>query len=353
MKKLLYGLLGVFFLFAKVAAVEIKASAPSVYVVKEGDTLWQIAGLYLEKPWHWPFLWQQNSQIKNPHLIYPGDKLTLTRDADGKLGLQMSRNKKRQLTLSPQAKKTLKSPEPVPLMPWSSIKMHVRDDLIMQQEEYQSYPYLLGDQDGAVRFAHTDLVLGKQSASEATLFHVVRLRDEIVNADGESLGFFVKSVAKAQRIPSDIDTETLVKILDANLEVKPGDRLVPMAPMTTDKNMRLQPALTQRGTILASLQDRALLGKYDTVVVDLGALEVSAGVVMGIYLQGPAILDAQPLRYESSAKDTITFFDDDRIEQPALKVGELLIFKTFEQVSYAVITASTNVIRVGAVAAKP
>src|SRR6476469_10212048 len=62
---------------AYAAAVEVRGDHPDTYVVKRGDTLWDIAGRFLQKPWLWPEIWQANPQVKNPHLIYPGDVLSL------------------------------------------------------------------------------------------------------------------------------------------------------------------------------------------------------------------------------------------------------------------------------------
>ncbi|MBI3187228.1 MAG: LysM peptidoglycan-binding domain-containing protein, partial [Gammaproteobacteria bacterium] len=58
--------------------IKIRPDYPREYVVKKGDTLWGIASRFLEDPWYWPEIWYRNPQLENPHLIYPGDMLSLT-----------------------------------------------------------------------------------------------------------------------------------------------------------------------------------------------------------------------------------------------------------------------------------
>ena len=79
---------------------------PKQYIVKKGDTLWDISGVYLDEPWQWPDLWQMNPQIANPHLIYPGDALTLIYDKDGNPRLVKNARYKK---LSPEGRITPKA----------------------------------------------------------------------------------------------------------------------------------------------------------------------------------------------------------------------------------------------------
>lgn len=336
------------------AAVVIKQTAPKVYVVKEGDTLWQIAGKYLDKPWNWPLLWQKNEHIHNPHLIFPGDRIVLVEHADGSRSVNLERTAKRSVTLSPKAHKELKNPTPIPTISWPLIETHIRNDLVMEADTYNAQPHLLGDQNGAVRFAQTDVVLGTKGGFTTENFQIVRLHNELFSRSGESLGVLVKHIASAKLIPADLQDEILVHITQASAEIKRGDRLLPLENGRVSETLEMQAATTQTGEIILSLKDRALMGKYDTVVLDMGLADVKRGTVMGIYLQGPDIINIEPPTY---ASDTTylnsAFAGSDRIKQPALKVGELVIFNVFEKVSYGLITSSTNVIRTGAIVAKP
>ena len=79
----------------------LKQQHPDRYIVKKGDTLWDIAGMFLNKPWLWPEIWQINPQVANPHLIYPGDELELIY-LDGKPRLRM---KAGVLRLSPRVRR--------------------------------------------------------------------------------------------------------------------------------------------------------------------------------------------------------------------------------------------------------
>ena len=99
---------------------------------------------------------------------------------------------------------------------------------------------------------------------------------------------------------------------------------------------------------------RKACSKYDVVIVDLGEEEIEPGTVMGIYQQGPLIIDGEEPKYSTDSKVVVSVFDDgSTVHQPALKVGELVIFSTFTNASYGIITRASDMVRTGNIVAQP
>ncbi|NCP66589.1 MAG: LysM peptidoglycan-binding domain-containing protein [Paraglaciecola sp.] len=334
--------------------ITIKADAPQKYVVQKGDTLWDISRMYLDKPWLWPELWRTNTHIQNPHLIYPGDELNLIKNAQGDLVLSLVRETaKAEIKLTPQGTKTEKTPTAIPALPWSTIKPFIENDQIMQTMEYNGLPQILGNQDGAVMFATSNITLSKATWSASGDLRVLRKQNDIFDMNGNFVGVQVRHVADAKVIDSSLDKQSLIKIEQASYEVKRGDKLAP-----TEENqptvIELSAADTQRGFIIDDLEQHSLLGKFNVVIIDLGANAVSLGTVMGIYAQGPAIIDEEQPKYVGENNALASAFSlNENIIQPALKVGELVVFKVFDKASYALITRSSTVISRGAIVANP
>jgi hypothetical protein len=335
-------------------SILVKNTAPEVYVVKKGDTLWDISNMYLDKPWQWPQLWRTNIHITNPHLIYPGDELRLVKNKKGEIVLDVVREvSKSQIKLSPEGVKSLKTPAAIPALPWSVIKPYIENEMIMSQQAYDRHPYILGDQEGAVRFTTDSLVLGKAARRSKEDLNIVRKQNELYDMDGNFIGLQIRHLAKAKLVDADIGKQKLLKILHAKLEVKRGDKIIPAVTNQQDE-IQLTAAEGQTGYIIDDLEQHNLLGKYNVVVLDVGADQVSAGTIMGIYSQGPRIIDGKQPKYEGETDMIRSAFNQgDEIAQPALKVGEVVVFKTFDTASYALITKSAKVIKRGMIVAKP
>lgn len=335
-------------------SILVKDTAPEVYVVEKGDTLWGISNMYLDKPWQWPELWRTNIHITNPHLIYPGDELRLVRNENGETVLEVSRESvKREMKLSPEGAKSLKAQNAIPALPWSVIKPYIENEMIMSQQFYDRYPYILGDQEGAVRFATDNLVLGKAARRSKENLSIVRKQNELFDMDGNFIGLQVRHLASAKLVDADLGNQALIKILETKLEVKRGDKIIPAVTSEPD-DILLVAAQEQSGYIIDDLEQHNLLGKYNVVVLDIGSDQVTAGTIMGIYSQGPRIVDGNKPKYEGETDMIRSAFNmGDEISQPALKVGEVIVFRTFDTASYALITKSAKVIKRGMIVAKP
>ena len=332
-------------------ALQLKDTAPETYTVKRGDTLWAIANIFLNEPWLWPELWRTNTQIENPHLIYPGDVIVVGY-IDGQPILSVKRDKP-SYKLSPSTDKRLK-PKPVDVLSWTTISPFIKQHMLLDEESYQALPKLLGNQDGNVRFAADDFVLSQQQFSTDDQYRVIRKHATIKNLDGEILGVQVTHVSTASLVEKgQADDTMLLFIDDANQEAKRGDKLM-AGGFKQPQSFELVPAKSQRGAVVGDLHDHDLLGKYDVVILDLGAADVLPGTVLGVYAQGPAIIDEESPRYvdEPGIKTSGEWFID-TVSQPALKVGEVVVFKTFDAASYGLITRANKGIKRGFIVAKP
>ena len=351
-RKLQQWLLAIFLLPVSLvhAAVTLKDTAPQTYTVKKDDTLWDIANLFLEQPWLWPQLWRTNTQIVNPHLIYPGDVLRI-KMVNGQPVLELAQEKKR-LTLGPTTVKQTKA-APINTLPWTAIAPYINYNEIIDEENYEILPHLLGNQNGDIRFISEDLVLSRSYGRPSDQFRVVRKQSTITNLDGEILGIQIHHIANARMVESSIPTQWLVRVDNSNLEARRGDRLY-AGDFSAAQDMVLQPATEQRGRVVGNLHQHQLLGKNDVVVLDIGSQDISPGTVMGLYSQGPDIIDGAEPAYASEANAIRSAFQDgSTVTQPALKIGELVIFKTFEKASYGIITRARGLVKNGDIVANP
>ncbi|MBT8132348.1 MAG: LysM peptidoglycan-binding domain-containing protein, partial [Gammaproteobacteria bacterium] len=121
-------------------AVPIKPGAPERYTVVRGDTLWDISGLYLDDPWLWPEIWHVNPQIENPHLIYPGDILSLVW-VDGRPQLRLERDPvSADVRLSPQPRYQSLD-EAITTIPYDVIASFLSKPRLLDKKTIKNAPY--------------------------------------------------------------------------------------------------------------------------------------------------------------------------------------------------------------------
>ena len=140
------------FVSAQSGGPELNPAHPDEYVVKKGDTLWDISGRFLRDPWYWPEIWQVNQQIENPHLIFPGDILTLVY-IDGQPRLQLNRGSTMtsgdSARLSPQIR-SQSLEDAIPTIPFSVIEAFLTGGRVIDTDEAEALPHIVALRDGLV-----------------------------------------------------------------------------------------------------------------------------------------------------------------------------------------------------------
>jgi hypothetical protein len=343
-------------------AVELRSDHPDTYVVQRGDTLWDIAARFLKQPWLWPEIWQANPQIANPHLIYPGDRISLAY-LGGRPQLNVTR-------LSPQVRRT--PLDPIPTIPLSEIEGFLRQVHVLDEDTYRSLPYVIGLEEGRLRVSAGEVayVRGADFAP-GQAFAVVRpsvrfavhphpatgfprlKRDAWTAKDGlqpqtsgiqwayyaasdngfDVLGYEVLQVATGQ-ITRGGDPATL--LIDAEgREVRVGDLLMPVDPQPFDLTFHPRPprSLPAHFRILAHTDRLHFGGRRDVVALSAGAREgIENGQVFAIYHPGDVVRDE--IRHRPRI---VANLPRNQVALPDEFVGHVMVFRTFDKVSYGLI----------------
>ena len=308
---------------------QLRADAPLRYVVKKGDTLWDIAGYYLRDPWYWPQLWYANPDIANPHLIYPGDVLILTRDADGNFQLRRAGTK----VLSPRIRES--SLESIVTIPMDAIRPFITGPRLVSAEELADAPYI-------VSFIDEHLVGGKGTVSYVRgvdnqgpadgRFSLVRDAGPYKDPDtGEIIGQQAVPVGEIQIIePGPVAKAQITK---SYREALVADRLLPLE--TEDLVRDFYPHAPERaveGRIISVYDGVSAIGQYQVVTLSVGRNDgIERGHVLDIFEAGRVVLD--PVK-------------GGQVRLPELKSGELLVFKTDARVSFAVIMRAERAVHI-------
>jgi hypothetical protein len=350
-----------------VAAVELRDDHPDTYVVQKGDTLWDIAARFLNEPWLWPEIWQANPQVENPHLIYPGDVLSLAYLGDrGPV-----------VRLSPSARRTGK---PVDALPLSEIEPFLRKAHVLDPDAYKSMPYIVGLEESRLRSAEGQLIYVRNGQfapgqtwaivrpTLAFSSHVHRrsrgpeLKREPWNSttgrEGRSegfewayhvpeshpryvLGYEVIEVTQAV-VTREGDPATLL-ITPGGREAKVGDLLMPYDPQPYDLTFypRAMDAIPADMRILAQTDRLLYGGPRDVVALSAGAADgVENGHVFAIYRPGDLVEDRVAIKQPINRK-----LRKNKVQLPDEFVGHVMVFRTFDRVSYGLIMDGVRAVR--------
>jgi len=339
-------------LFALADKLILTKHAPKTYIVKKGDTLWDISALFLKRPWLWPKLWRYNPDITNPHLIYPGDKLNLVFDKQGQPMLVKS---KPVLKWSPSIRKTLKDLTPISTISLSVIAPFLKYENVLTQQQIDSSPYVLGSDEGYKSsiedfklYINSDLVLGHKYA--------IYSKGEAINdtKSGDLIGYYVKLAGTgtvthtgdmAHKKPSTLLVD------DIKQEIRSGFLVLPVNEnqmYPSYYKMQAAPS-TINGTIIRTSSNLREFGKYDVVMIDKGRQDaIALGDILAVKRKSPGVVETTdgPVYQEDTSRwNRMASADGSDYVMPEETLGRMMIFKVYDKVSMALILSSIKPLR--------
>jgi hypothetical protein len=309
---------------------------PERYIVQKGDTLWDISKRFLRDPWLWPELWYRNPDIGNPHLIYPGDVISLVYvDGQPRLTVQTPDRVGETVKLSPRVREQ-SIETAIPTIPLEAIRPFLTETRIVEEGLLDRAPYVLAGADERVMSSASDKVyvrgLGAQPLKSYTLVRKGDVfRDPVTK---QILGREARHVGDVTTV-SGGDPAT-VRVLSTNREILAGDRVLPPTDDSFGGNFFPKaPNVDVDGRIIAVLDGVSQIGQYSVVALNLGKnhnLEV--GDVLAVYKAGGVV------------RDTIGGEGGETVKLPDERAGELIVFRTFDGMSLGLIMEATRAMHV-------
>jgi len=309
--------------------VPLAEGHPNEYVVQVGDTLWDIAGTFLRDPWFWPEIWYVNPDIVNPHLIYPGDVLGLVY-IDGQARITNVRGSA--YRLSPQARVTPLS-ETINSIPYESVAAFLSTGVILEKEEADALPYIVDIKgEHLVAAAGNEIYArGLTADMPGTRFNVIHIGDPLTDPDDNRLIGYQGLLVGEGRLSRGGDPAT-VALTDTAREALKGDRLIPDSVDVPLNFFPRSPSNEIEGRIISVVNGVTQIGQYQVVVINRGTNNgLSVGDVLSVLQTGEVVPD----RVKGGT-----------VKLPDEQSGTVMIFKTYDRISYGLVMEATQALHV-------
>jgi hypothetical protein len=366
-KKIIVLLAGMLVTVAVYAAgAQLRGDHPDSYTVRRGDTLWDISAKFLTKPWLWPEIWQANPQVRNPHLIYPGDVLNLSFINGPRLRLQPQ--------VHPEG-------DAVTAIPLSELKMFLKDMRVMDSNAVSSAPYVVGLEEARLRGAvgqniyvrglqgepgqrwaivrpsHVFRGFEQQDPNDAEndiAAHGLDSNAAMVNAPwsedsrndghygrGDDLGVEVSVIGTAETLRTG-DPSTLL-LLNSTQEIRSGDRIMPVddSPYDAFYYPHAPKSLPANSHVNGFADAMDAAGSRQVVMLSVGAKDgIDNGTTFTIYEPGETI-------HDDVASNSWRRGVGKKVTLPDEYVGHVMVFRTFDRVSYGLIMDGLRPVHIG------
>ena len=330
---------------AGVPLSDLAPNAPDSHTVQPGDTLWGISSLFLKTAWRWPELWGMNlEQIRNPHLIYPGQVLVLEK-VDGRARLRLAGAgggaPTNTVRMSPRVRSELLDNGAIAAIPLHLIAPFLTEAVVFNSNELEAAPRIGATQEGRVMVSRGETAYVRGDLAGARDFRLFRqlvpLRDPLTS---EVLGYEGRYVGTAQATRgAETGGAMLVpasfRITSTRLEASVGDRLSPVPQQELVAYVPHAPSSPVDGRIVGLYGDGLRAGQNQIVSINRGQRDgMERGHVLALWRAGRAVVDT-------------TSADKAAMRLPDERHGLLFVFRVFERVSYALILNVQDPVRSG------
>ena len=336
-----------------VPVADLVANAPDTYVVKRGDTLWSIAGMYLAKPWRWPELWGMNMEaIRNPHLIYPGQTLYLEKvDGFARLSTRGGGNGESDVVrVTPRSRLDSVAGTALPTVQQHLIEPFLVEPEVLPGNTLELAPRIVAATETRTIQGAGDRIYARSISGQSLLtdpgedrnFRIFRSAIPMKDPEtGKILGYEAQYVGRAEMVRGETvevspngkggsNTDPVPATLDivsVKEEVRVGDRLLPLAPRSFMNYVPRAPYDDVDARVVSIYGSSSVTnaGQNQVVSINRGTNDgLEPGMILTVLTKGDRIRD----KTDSSRS---------MIKLPSEANGMAMVFRTFDNVSYALL----------------
>ena len=311
----------------------LSETAPEHYTVQPGDTVWDIASLFLREPWRWQELWAGNEHLDDAHAIESGDELSVVWD-EGRPTLKAT--ERGDVTLSPSLRRGPLHAA-IPAIPQAQIAPFLRQHRVIESAALAQIPYVVATDADRLLSSVGDTLYSRDMGVSTGSYHLVRheatLTDPLTEED---LGILMTDSGRAS-VNSLLSSEGLsaLVVTQARQEIRLGDRLLGVEEVMAQAAYHPQaPAvMIENALIIGAASGMAQIGALDIVVINRGAREsVHEGDVLMIQQRPPP------------AEDSLTA---QSVVLPDRRAGVLMVFAVFDRASFGLVLEASRPLAVG------
>jgi hypothetical protein len=307
---------------------------PETYVVQRGDTLWDIASMFLRDPWVWPEIWQINPQVENPHLIFPGDILSLAYLDGGRPVVQLERGPQvagaRGFERLSPGIRSQPLEEAIATIPYETIAAFLSRPRIIDEDELDELPYIVAHREGLMSSSGRDVYVRGADSAVGSVFNVVERGEKLVDPDTKDVLGYQGIYVGQGRIDRTGDPSTL-RMLESEREAVVGNLLMTEEDVHPLNFLPRAPDTEVDGRIISVLSGVSLIGQYQVVVINRGS---QAGLEPGHVLRA--------FQTGRTIRDTQRGLIGQKVRLPDEPAGTMMVFRTSERISYALVMEVTT-----------